>query len=388
MPVPVNHPRHVLLAAAALALGALGAGCATSGRAAANPEARWPLPPDTTRVRHVRTFASEYDMDVSLGRRIARALVPPDPADAVGNPTGLALSPDEARLYVACATTGRVLRIDLASGRFTRVANVEGRSPKSPSGVALDADENLYVVDRAAEVWVYDREGKFLRRFGKDHLDRPTAIALDRFRQLVYVSDGSQVKSQNHRVEVFSLRGEHLRTIGARGAAPGQFNFPTGLAVAPDGRLFVVDMLNFRVQVFDPEGGLLGTFGSIGAGAPGTFDKAKAVAFDAFGNVYVVDGQQAYVQIFNARFQPLMAFGGRAAIPGFMWVPNSIVIDSKNTIYVGDFAQRVVLQYQLVNTTAADSFAPAEGTQRPLVPEGAPAPAGGKEHPGDNAQDG
>lgn len=378
-------PRRPLLAA--LALAAL-AGCAGPRPV---PDLRWPLPPDEPRIKFVRSFASEFDLEVSTGRKIARVFVPPDPADVVGNVTGLALSPDENRLYVACATSSRVLRVDLAAGRLERVANQEGYRPASPSGVALDAEENLYVADRAGEVLVYSAEGaRFLRRFGRGKLDRPTALALDRKRQLLYVSDGSQVKSQNHRVEVYSLAGEHLRTIGTRGATPGQFNFPTGLAVAPDGRLFVVDMLNFRVQVFDAEGGLLGMFGSIGAGNPGTFDKAKAVALDGFGNLYVVDGQQGYVQLFNPRFQPLMAFGGRADLPGYMWVPNSIVIDSRNTIYVGDFARRAVSQYQLINTTAEDSFKPAStDRQQQLVPPNAPPPpAGGKDHPGDNAQDG
>ncbi len=376
-----RHPRHARLAAPALLALSLLAGCATAGGPV--PDVRWPLPPDKPRIQYVRTFASEYDMEVPLGRKIARVFVPPDPAAVVGNVTGLALSPDERSLYVACATTGLVLRVELASGRFERVAREEGRRPASPQSVAVDADGNLYVSDRAADVWVYAPDGKFLRRFGKDHLSRPTGLALDRRRQLLYVVDGSQVRSQNHRVEVFSLRGEHLRTIGTRGAAPGDFNFPTNAAVAPDGRLFVVDMLNFRVQVFAADGGLLGVFGTIGAGSPGTFDKAKAIALDTFGNIYVVDSQQGYVQLFNPLFQPLMAFGGRADLPGYMSVPNSIVIDSKNTIYVGDFARRSVSEYRLINTTGSDSLAPP--------PAGAPreAPAGGsKDHPGEIPQGG
>ncbi len=371
--LPSAPRRHLapLGATALLALCSL-TGCATVGAVA---ETRWPLPPEVARVRYVRTFASEYDLDVSWGRKLLRIFVPPDPAAVVGNTTGLALSPDETALYVACASTGSVLRFDLKAGKAERVAKEEGRKPASPFAVALDAEENLYISDRAGEVLVYSREGKFLRRFGGDHLDRPTGLALDRTRQLLYVVDGSQVKSQNHRVEVFSLKGEHLRTLGTRGGAPGQFNFPTNVTVAPDGRLFVVDMLNFRVQVFDAEGGLLGMFGSIGAGGPGTFDKAKALAFDTFGNIYVVDSQQGFVQLFNPRFEPLMAFGGHAELPGYMSVPNAIVIDSRNTIYVGDFARRSVSQYQLVNTAADDNLAPPRtGQEQPATPP----PAGGR----------
>lgn len=374
------------LTLAALALVLL-AGCATTGGPA--PDLRWPLPPDVARVKYVRTIQSEYDLDSSAGRKFARVFVPPDPAAVVGNTTGLALSPDDSTLYVACASTRLVLRVDLKAGRMERVAREEARQPAVPHGVALDVDENLYVSDRSGgEIWVYSKEGKFLRRFGKEHLERPTSIAIDRHAQVLYVVDGSKVKSTNHRVEVFSLQGEHLRTIGTRGGGPGEFNFPTGVAVAPDGRVFVVDMLNFRVQVFDRSGGLMTMFGQIGAGAVGTFNKAKAVALDTFGNVYVVDSQQAYVQLFNPAFQPLMAFGGQAELPGYMAVPNAIVIDSKNTIYVGDFAKRSVSVYQLINTSAEDSLHPPEPAKElPPPPPGAP-PVKSQEQAGDNPQDG
>jgi hypothetical protein len=57
-----------------------------------------------------------------------------------------------------------------------------------------------------------------------------------------------------------------------------------------------------------------------------------------------------------------MMFGG----PPFMTVPGPIAIDSKNQIYVADFGQDGVHQYQLINTTAADSNPPpAAAAERP-----------------------
>jgi DNA-binding beta-propeller fold protein YncE len=282
----------------------------------------------------------------------------------VKQPTGLALTPDEQHLYIACASAGRVLRADLANGKLDLAATVEGRSPTGPLAVAVDAAGNLFVSDPPTNaVWVYGPDGKFLRRI-TESLERPTGIAIDRRRQLLYVVAGVSGKSQHHRVEVFSLAGKHLRTIGTRGHAPGAFNFPVNVGVAPDGNLHVVDMLNFRVQVFDPDGQLVGLFGTVGAGQPGTFDKAKSVAFDTFGNVYVVDGQQGIVQLFNPRHQPLMAFGGRLRLPGYLISPTGIAISSRNTVYVADFFQGLVNEYQLVNTTADDAFAPGEGSKR------------------------
>lgn len=340
--------RHLTLLAA-LAV----AGCASTANRP-DDEIRWPLPPEVARVKFVRTIRSDDDLRASAFRRVVRALVEDRGAGVVDQPTGLALSVDEKVLYVASPTASPVLAIDLAEGRIRKFADGSDARPRSPYGIAVDAEDNVYLSESASNaVRVFARDGKPLRRI-TEKVERPTGIAVDRRRQLLYVVSGASRESGHHRVEVFSLAGKHLRTIGTRGESAGEFNFPTHLAVAKDGTLFVADMLNFRVQEFDPEGNLVGMFGAPGKG-PGLFDKVKGISFDAFGNVYVVDGEQAIVQIFNARHQVLMGFGGRLQQPGYFLVPTAIAIDSKNTIYVADYAGRFVNEYQLVNTTAEDS---------------------------------
>jgi DNA-binding beta-propeller fold protein YncE len=371
--------RALLLVVAALAA----AGCATTPNRPSE-ELRWPLPPEVARVKFVRAIRSDDDLKASAFRRFWRTLVEDKTAGLIDMPTGLALSVDEKTLYIASPTSTPLLAADLASGRIKRFADSRETRPRTPYGVAVDADDNVYVADSGANaVLVFAKDGKLLRKFG-EKLDRPTGIAVDRRGQVLYVVSGASRESDHHRVEVFSLAGKHLRTIGTRGTNAGEFNFPTHLAVTTTGTLFVSDMLNFRVQEFDPEGTLVGMFGAAGQG-PGLFDKAKGIAFDTFGNVYVVDSEQAIVQIFNARHQVLMGFGGRLKRLGFMLVPTAIAIDSKNTIYVADYAGRCVSEYQLVNTTAADSYpdqapktdgvAPAKGDGAAPATSGTAAPA-------------
>jgi DNA-binding beta-propeller fold protein YncE len=103
-------------------------------------------------------------------------------------------------------------------------------------------------------------------------------------------------------------------------------------------------------------------FGSPGGG-PGMFDKAKGIAFDSFGNVYVSDSQLGLVQIFNSKHQVLMAFGGKLEKPGYMLVPTGLAISSKNTIFVADYAGKCVSQYQLIDTSAEDSFKAIPGAE-------------------------
>ncbi len=70
-----------------------------------------------------------------------------------------------------------------------------------------------------------------------------------------------------------------------------QFNFPTNIARGADGRLYVTDTMNFRVQIFDAKGRFLRNFGQLGDGS-GDFDKPKGIAVDSDGHIYVVEGLQ------------------------------------------------------------------------------------------------
>ena len=63
----------------------------------------------------------------------------------------------------------------------------------------------------------------------------------------VYVAD-----FQNHRIQVFSPEGRSLTAFGSQGTDPDQFDRPTDLDFGPDGRIYVVDFGNDRVQVFAP----------------------------------------------------------------------------------------------------------------------------------------
>ncbi len=80
---------------------------------------------------------------------------------------------------------------------------------------------------------------------------------------------------------------------------PGQFRLPDYMCVSPDQKsLYVSDRWNHRVQVFDLDGHFKFTFGSPGSG-PGEFQEPKQIAFDRDGNVFVVDRLNDRVQIFT-----------------------------------------------------------------------------------------
>jgi len=368
--------RSISLTASLLAL-AVVTGCA-GAKKSERITITWPYPPDPPRIQYVRSLSSARDVESGF-RRFWTQISGKQPL-GLFNPSGVALSPDDRRLYVACVTVG-VLVFDLEKGTVERVANADGYKPKAPWSVAVDGNGNLYVGDQAERlVWAYSADGKFLRQIGKGMFVRPAGLAFDRKRQLLYVVDGSNGSSRDHRVEVFAPDGRHLRTIGTRGEGPGELNFPSYAAVAPDGKLYVADTGNFRIAVFDPEGAFVTAMGAVGD-LPGQFGKVKGMAFDAFGNLYVVDGQVGVVQMFNRDLRPLMYFGGPVERPEWMKSPNGIAIDSKNNIYVSDYMFNHVNQYALINTKAADSESPsasdasARGDSRPQPATSSPSPA-------------
>lgn len=346
----MNTARPLLLLALA------GAGCAHAPQL---PEVSWPPPPEKPRIRYVTSLSDEDDVDPSGWTRFKRAVLGGRPTVKLLQPMGLALSDDGERLYVADMALRRVVRIDLKR-KGMEIFAPDLPAFGAPFNVALDAQENVYVADSAARsVSAFSREGRLLWSVSKD-LERPAGLALDRQRQILYVADASRHGKDTHRVLAYDLAGTRLREVGGgRGSGDGQFHFPAYLALDRDGNLYVGDTMNFRIQVFDPGGQFLQAYGEHGD-APGTFQRIKGLAFDGFGNLYVADGGPSVVQMFNRKFEPLMFFGGEAPQLPFFDIPSCIAVDqARNRVYVCNERAARINVYDLINTTAEDSLAPA-----------------------------
>ena len=171
-------------------------------------------------------------------------------------------------------------------------------------GLAAAPDGTLYVADTAQHrIWHITPEGDVLNTWGDygtaaGQFNEPWDVAAD-VEGNVYVAD-----TWNHRIQKFTADGEYLLSWGHLGQTKafepgghGLFYGPRGLAVGPEGNVYVVDTGNKRVQVFDPNGSFLREFGGAGTEA-GQMDEPVGIAVSATGQVFVADTWNRRVQVF------------------------------------------------------------------------------------------
>jgi DNA-binding beta-propeller fold protein YncE len=105
----------------------------------------------------------------------------------------------------------------------------------------------------------------------------------------------------NHRVQYFTASGSFLGKWGTKGSGNGELFRPDGVSVAPNGHIYVTDIVKHHVQYFTAKGSFLGKFGTSGSGN-GEFDWPYGVAFPTSGaRIYVADGLNYRIQYFKRR---------------------------------------------------------------------------------------
>jgi sugar lactone lactonase YvrE len=141
-------------------------------------------------------------------------------------------------------------------------------------------------------------------------------------------------------------------SVGASGPEEGQFSTPRGIAVAPDGTLYVADTTNHRIQHLAADGTPLqawGSFANIDPGpAPGgTFNEPWGVAVAGDGTVYVADTWNHRVQRFSptGRFLGMWGTFGQAESQTELWGPRAVAVDDADRVYVADTGNKRIVVF-------------------------------------------
>ena len=185
-----------------------------------------------------------------------------------------------------------------------------GRIVGSTAGITIDRDgASVWAFERCggnncigstvAPVLKFDASGTLATSFGANMFVRPHGIHVDRDGN-VWVTD-----QEGHQVVKMSADGRALMTLGKKGMAGDAvdlFNAPSAVFVAPDGSIFVGDghggNTNARMLKFTKEGTFIKAWGKRGT-APGDFETPHGIAMDSQGRLFVADRGNNRVQIFN-----------------------------------------------------------------------------------------
>jgi DNA-binding beta-propeller fold protein YncE len=138
--------------------------------------------------------------------------------------------------------------------------------------------------------------------------------------------------------------------FGAAGSEPGQFQRPRGIAVAPDGTLYVADTDNHRIQHLDRDGTPLHAWGSfadiaLGPAPGGTFYEPWGIAVGPDGSVYVADTWNHRIQKFSpeGEFLTMWGYFGQAEQFDGFWGPRDVVVDPEGRVIVSDTGNKRIV---------------------------------------------
>jgi DNA-binding beta-propeller fold protein YncE len=249
---------------------------------------------------------------------------------------GKLLATDAAHAYVQV--------FDKVSGKYLSRFGGKGDSDdnlEKPEGIAVAPDGSIFIADyTTGYVKKYNSDFKWTLTFS----EYGTAPGQNIKSEFMDIHDGKlyMPEAGNHRVNVFDLDGKFLYLFGGEGSEPDKLNVPESAKFGPNGLVYVADLKNDRVQVFDKDGKFVKLFGKTGSG-PGELKTPAGIGIDRNGNVYVAEIGNDRVQVFDKDGNHLTMWGRKGSGTGEFGNLHGLFVDKETGwVYVADTANNRV----------------------------------------------
>jgi DNA-binding beta-propeller fold protein YncE len=211
-----------------------------------------------------------------------------------------------------------------------------------PHGLRVDQRDNVWLTDCTLhQVFKFSNKGKLLMSVGTartpgcdgTHFNQPTDVAITKDGTF-YVSDGYG----NSRIAKFSPEGRFLLDWGRAGENPGEFRTPHNVLAGPDGRIYVADRGNARVQIFAQDGKYISEWKGSALGRP------WGLANGPDGFIYMVDGgdnpagpaNRGRIVRLDLSGNVLEKWGTSGRYDGQLYLGHDIAVGKSGDVYVGD----------------------------------------------------
>jgi DNA-binding beta-propeller fold protein YncE len=230
---------------------------------------------------------------------------------------------------------------------FGAAASLDGVN--SPRGLAIDSAGRIYASDwwnQRIDRWDSDGSNPFMWGFrGTKSEDGSVNFAWD-----VAVQPGTDrvflANRESHEIEVFESNGGYVTRWGIRGTADGRFEFPQGVAFAPDGTLVVTDSGNGRIQRFSIDAGGDGTFvaayGTPGS-AEGKLNLPAGIDVAADGTIWVADTRNDRIQSYNPATTTWTVHTNATGLSSFR-LPWGVTVAPDGAIWVADSGRNRIVK--------------------------------------------
>lgn len=223
----------------------------------------------------------------------------------------------------------------------------------SPTDVALDASENVYIVESARNrLLKFSQSGQYLGTLLG--LQLPISIAVEN-NGIIYIGNKKYQSTGSGYVSVYDA---NFHFLGKLGIGDGEFGQPNSIDIDNSGNIYVVDYAQHSVKVYSSDGSYNHCYGCLANGS-GQFKKPSSIVIDkSTQNIIILDhplmsgqtGQVEYgrIQVFvvnGSNWTLQWSFNNYGDTEGMMNKPQGVEVDYSGRMYVTDTMYNIVYVY-------------------------------------------